>query len=48
MSVIVSSELFGDARATERVFTNLKKASAYMEDVFRDGGTARIVSIGKN
>lgn len=48
MSIIVESELFGDARATQRVFQNIKRASAYMEDVYRDGGTARIVTIGKN
>lgn len=47
MSIIVESELFGDARPVERVFQNIKRASAYMEDVFRDGGTARIVSIKK-
>ena len=46
--IIVSSELFGDARPTERVFQNIRKAQAFMEDVYRDGGNARIVTIGKN
>lgn len=45
--ITVSSELFGDARPTERVFSTIKRASAFMEDVYRDGGTARIVTIGK-
>jgi hypothetical protein len=45
--ITVESELFGDARATQRVFASIKRASAYMEDVYRDGGTARIVTIGK-
>lgn len=46
--ITVESELFGDARATARVFANIRKAQAFMEDVYRDGGTARIVTIGKN
>lgn len=48
MSIVVESELFGDARATQRVFQNIRKAQAFMEDTYRDGGTARIVTIGKN
>ncbi len=46
MSIVVESELFGDARATQRVFQNIRKAQAFMEDTYRDGGTARIVTIG--
>lgn len=45
--ITVESELFGDARAMARVFNSIKKAQAFMEDVYRDGGTARIVTIAK-
>lgn len=47
MSIVVESELFGDARATQRIFANIKKAQAFMEDTYRDGGTARIVTISR-
>lgn len=44
---IVESELFGDARPVERVFQSIKKAQAFMEDTYRDGGNARIITIAK-
>lgn len=45
MSVLVESYLFGDARPSERVFPDIRKATAFVEDIFRDGGDARIVRV---
>lgn len=44
----IEYELFGDARVSERVFRDIARAIEFREDVFRDGGNARIVTIGKN
>jgi hypothetical protein len=44
----VQYELFGDARISERVFRDIVQAIEFREDIFRDGGTARIITIGKN
>ena len=43
----VEYELTGWARSDSRVFASIRKAQAYMEDVYRDGGNARIITIGK-
>lgn len=43
----VEYELTGWARSDSRVFQTIKKAQAFMEDTYRDGGNARIVTIGK-
>lgn len=45
MSVLVESYLFGDARPSERVFPDIRTASVFVEDIFRDGGDARIVKV---
>lgn len=44
----VEYELTGWSRADLRVFQTIKKAQAFMEDTYRDGGNARIVTIGRN
>lgn len=43
----VQYELFGWSREESRIFQNIKQAQAYAEDVYRDGGNARIVTIGR-
>ena len=43
----VDYELFGDARISERVFRDIVQAIEFQEDIFRDGGNARIVTIGR-
>lgn len=43
----VKYELFGWSREESRIFQNIKQAQAYAEDVYRDGGNARIVTIAR-